>query len=114
MAARAENSGALFNAGRTSLMRLGHAPILMQPVGAILSLPGPGRYTVWPLAENGVRRRALPGHNGPMPLGTRPALWYEVLRQSSPPHPVAAHGSASGTAIELDSARLLRKKASDW
>jgi hypothetical protein len=79
-AARAQNCGSLFNGGRASLKRRGHAPILLEPVRGTLSLPGPPRFTVWPLAENGRRRPPLRRHAGPIALGRPPALWYEVTR----------------------------------
>jgi hypothetical protein len=86
-AARAENSDALYNGGRTSLKRRGHAPILMQPVVARLTLPGTGRFTIWPLAENGRRRKPLSQHRGPISLGSPPSLWYEIERSADSRRP---------------------------
>jgi hypothetical protein len=80
-AARAENSGAVYNAGRTSLKRLGHAPILMQPVRGRVTLPGSGQLEVWPLSESGQRRRPFSPRAGVISLGSPPALWYEVVRR---------------------------------
>jgi hypothetical protein len=97
-AARAENSGALYNAGRTSLKRLGHAPILLQPVRGSLVLPGSGRYMVWPLAENGLRRPPIAAHSGALRLGAPPALWYEVTRTEA--------GGSSGKFGQARGARM--------
>jgi hypothetical protein len=83
MAARAENSGASYNAGRTSLKRLGHTPILLQPVRGSLTLPGSGRLTVWPLDENGRRRAPVASHSGVVRLGAPPAIWYELSRSGT-------------------------------
>src|SRR5690606_16647157 len=59
-AARAENSGLLYNSTRTRILDPGTAPILVEPVLGDIVFPGRHAATVYALDENGYRIAEIP------------------------------------------------------
>lgn len=86
IATRAENSGMVWNADRTTLGKnWGHAPVIAQGVPASILLPGDARPTVTALDPRGERagivsvKRAIDRWSFDVGPGNR-SLWYAVER----------------------------------
>jgi hypothetical protein len=83
--ARAENSGTVYNAGRSALKSEGHDPILLEPVQATVYVrrePSAPPLRAWALSATGRRLRevklaAEPGVVS-VHLGGPGAFWYEL------------------------------------
>jgi len=75
-AARAVNTGMVFNAGRTHLESPGKRPILIEPVTAEINFAD--EVTFKPLGQNGTPGRERKGHT--IKLGKDSTFWYEVTR----------------------------------
>lgn len=82
-AARAENSGLLYNSTRTRILDPGTAPILVEPVLGDIIFPGRNAATVYALDENGYRTAEIPTLNTEdgliIPLRGQAPLWYEIV-----------------------------------
>jgi hypothetical protein len=86
IATRAENSGMVWNADRTSVGRnWGHAPVIAQGVPASVLLPGDARPMVTALDPKGERagtvsvKRAIDRWGFEVDPGNR-SIWYAVER----------------------------------
>jgi len=75
-AARAENTGTQFNQGRTHLVSSGKAPILVEPVNAVMTFPS--EVEIRPLAQDG--RPGPPIKTNRLNMGQYKTFWYEVTR----------------------------------
>ncbi len=84
-AARAENSGLLYNSTRTRILDPGTAPILVEPVLGDIVFPGRHAATVYALDENGYRIAEIPTVSTEnaliVPLRGQAPLWYEIVFQ---------------------------------
>jgi hypothetical protein len=86
--ARAENSGTVYNPGRSALNTDGHAPILLEPVKGKVYLrraPGAVALRAWALSPTGRRlgELSLEAESGVVGvrLGEQSAFWYELATE---------------------------------